>query len=131
MGALNLRSRIGRVLVVFTLICTIGGHWAILQSVGWVGMFASYSSSASLSVALQKTFDGKHPCEMCKLVTQGKKSEKGQERLKVDPKLDFWIAKSEAAFCLLPRLTTEHVPSDPLTLSGRDVQPPVPPPRLA
>ncbi len=37
----------------------------------WVGMAISYSQdSSSFSEALAKTFDGKHPCKLCKFVAE-------------------------------------------------------------
>ena len=53
-----MRHRLFKWLVAGLLILTIGGHWAVLQSVAWVGMAVSYSQNASFKEALQKTFDG-------------------------------------------------------------------------
>jgi hypothetical protein len=67
--------RLQKWLVVLALVMSIGGHWAVLQSVAWVGMAVNYSKDASLSQALEKTFDGKHLCKLCKIVRAGKKAE--------------------------------------------------------
>ena len=62
------------------LLQILGGHWVILQSVGWVGMVVSYANQDStLDEAIKKTFDGQHPCGVCKLVKSGRASEKKQE----------------------------------------------------
>ena len=45
-------------LVVGALILATGGHWALLQSVAWVGMAIQFSHTDGISIALQKTFDG-------------------------------------------------------------------------
>src|SRR6185503_1214165 len=74
----QVRTRIAKVLVVGALVCAIGGHWAVLQSVAWVGMFVKFSQSDPLMPALVKTFDGKPPCTLCLLIATGKKSEKKQ-----------------------------------------------------
>ena len=37
------------------------------------------STTESFCAALSKTFDGKHPCKLCKLVKEGKKSESKSE----------------------------------------------------
>lgn len=66
-------------LVVVALIFSLGGHWAILQVVAWAGMAANFSQTDSLSLALSKTFNGKHPCKLCKLVSAGKNAEKKSE----------------------------------------------------
>ena len=81
--------RIEQWLVVTLLVVLIGGHWAILQSAAWVGMLVNYSNTTTLSEAWTKTFDGKHPCKMCKLVREGKKSERKQDLLKMEAKFDF------------------------------------------
>jgi hypothetical protein len=85
-----------QLLVVFTLICAIGGHWAILQSVAWVGMVVSYSQNSTLQEALVKTFDGKHPCRVCKVVAKEKQAEQKQVLLKVETKLDFCLVHASA-----------------------------------
>jgi hypothetical protein len=65
--------------VIASLVLSIGGHWAVLQSLAWVGMAVSYSQQEPVADALAKTFDGKHPCRLCKLVREGKTSESKQE----------------------------------------------------
>src|SRR6185295_12505017 len=86
-----MRSRLGKWLVVAALTCAIGGHWTLLQSVAWVTMAVNYSQTAPLNEALAKTFDGKHPCPICKLVTEGKKSERQQVLEKIVTKIDFFL----------------------------------------
>ena len=61
---------------VAILIFSVGLHWAFLQSVAWVGMVATYAQHDSLPVAFSKTFDGKHPCKLCKVVAEGQNSER-------------------------------------------------------
>ena len=60
--------RLLRLTVVPILIFVIGMHWVILQSVAWTGMIIVYSQTAPLREALAKTFDGEHPCGLCKAV---------------------------------------------------------------
>ena len=122
-------SRVAQLLVVTTLILLIGAHWAVLQTVAWIGMAVSYSQRAPLMEALQKTFDGHHPCQLCKAVTEGKKSEQKHAALKLETKLDL--------FCLSEGLTLQLAP--PVSLASdefasapaRAEPPPSPPPRLA
>jgi hypothetical protein len=71
--------RLQKWLVVAALVLSIGGHWAFLQSVAWVGMAVDYSKDTSLSQALEKTFDGHHLCKLCKIVRAGKKAENAKE----------------------------------------------------
>src|SRR5437867_13429722 len=69
---------LSRWFVVFALIFALGAHWAILQSVAWTSMVIAYSQKAPLKEALQKTFDGQHPCRLCRFVAEGQKSEQRQ-----------------------------------------------------
>ena len=55
-------------------------------------MVVSNSQTESFSTALQKTFDGEHPCKMCKIVKQGRKAEQEKPAtLKVETKFDFFF----------------------------------------
>ena len=57
-----------RLVLLLVATLTMGLHYAVVQMVGWVNMTVEYSQTAPLSEALVMTFDGKHPCELCKLV---------------------------------------------------------------
>jgi hypothetical protein len=112
---------------VSALAFALGGHWAILQSVAWVTMVAGYSQAGPLTEALVKTFDGKHPCPICKFVAKEKKSEQKQETQKLLTKLDFFLDSPSVAI-FHPKVgsspsvitRTAHAHKDP---------PPTPPPR--
>jgi hypothetical protein len=111
------------------LIVAVGGYWAVLQSVAWVGMAIAYSQEASIGEALKKTFDGQHPCKLCLAVKKGKQAERKHDTLKIQTKLDF--------VCL--QLATFLSPDFPSTLlffsdefaGARSETPPTPPPRRA
>jgi len=118
-----------KLLVVFTLVCAIAGHWAILQSVAWVGMAVKYSQNSTLTDALVKTFDGKHPCKLCQVVQEGKKSEQKQTSLKVEAKLDFWLARASSLLDAPPPFVVP--PAESSLGQARSESPPTPPPRLA
>lgn len=81
--------RLPKVAIVTALAFMIGLHWSFLQSVAWVGMVVSYSHESGIGKALEKTFDGKHPCCLCKAIAEGKKSEKKPESGPVAKKFDF------------------------------------------
>ena len=59
-----------RLLLLLAAALSLGLHYAVVQVVGWVNMTVEYSHKAPFSEALVMTFDGKHPCELCKLVEQ-------------------------------------------------------------
>ena len=116
-------------LVVFSLVVMVGGHWVILQSVAWVGMVLNFAQTAPLDVALKKTFDGKNPCSLCTAVDEGKQSERKAGLLKLETKLDL---------CLAPCALLLDAPPPAAVAAGaaeialpRGESPPTPPPRSA
>ena len=121
--------RLSKWSVVLALVMVIGGHWALLQSAAWLGMAVSFSQTESVSVALEKTFDGKHPCPLCKIVKAGKASEKKQELLRLETKFDFL---TDAGSCELfpPRPIRHFTPSSERADASR-AAPLLPPPRRA
>lgn len=81
--------RLGHGLLIVAFLAATGGHWALFQTVAWTNMLAENLQTASLSEALTRTFDGNHPCTMCKEISAGKKSEKKAEFPKLGTKLEF------------------------------------------
>ena len=124
-----MRHRLFKWLVAGLLILTIGGHWAVLQSVAWVGMAVSYSQNASFKEALQKTFDGQHPCKLCKVVEAGRKAEKHQQTGSPPLKLEFVL--SALGLSIYPPPLVDVVPSAPAASDWLADAPPVPPPDFA
>jgi hypothetical protein len=119
-------SKVSKWLLVFSLCVTLGFHWGLLQSVAWVGMIVNYSRQGSFSEAVGKTFDGQHPCPLCKLVRAGKTSEKKPEAQQNTKKLDLF-AGQVAAFDF-PSRPACNFPVPALIASRADT-PLLPPPR--
>jgi hypothetical protein len=119
--------RLPRILIALALASSIGLHWTFLQAVAWAGMIVSYSQEAPLSEAVVKTFDGQHPCKLCKQIAKDKQSEKKSECKFELRKLEFryasfaFVFRAPSSFQELP---ARHERADVLTHS-----PPVPPPR--
>ena len=82
-----------RIASVSVLVLSLGLHWTLLQTVAWTGMLLTYSRGTSLSEAVTKTFDGQHPCALCKFVRDGRAEEKEQEQQQLKPgsKLDLGL----------------------------------------
>ena len=114
-------------LVVCALVFSIGAHWALLQSVAWIGMAVSYAHNSTLSEALVKTFDGQHPCKLCKAVEEGKKSERKQTPQKPINKLDLFCLPSSLALKGPPFLPIPTACASAIFAPGEP--PPYPPPR--
>lgn len=120
--------RSGKILLICALVISIGGHWAVLQSVAWLGMAVSYAKSGSVSEALVKTFDGKHPCKLCHLVKQGKQSESKREA-QLDLKKFDALGSFQTAF-YFPTAPRPFYSSTE-TARLRTETPPTPPPLCA
>jgi hypothetical protein len=119
--------RPAKILIAIMLIVSVGAHWALLQSAAWVGMFIDYSQDSSLTISLHKTFDGQHPCCLCKAIAEGKKSEKKQQLS--FQKQDFQFVTFEEKFHLT-KFASCRIPSANTSAGRLPQQPPVPPPRF-
>jgi hypothetical protein len=119
--------RLFKFALVGALVCSLGLHWSLLQSVAWVKMIVVYSQDSSFKEAVVKTFDGKHPCSLCKAVEQGKKSEKKSDKFTPEKKLEFahagvsFVFTAPTSFWTLTQLESS---ADSLQRT-----PPAPPPR--
>lgn len=62
-------------------------------------MLADNLQKTSLASAIQRTFDGKHPCCLCKEIAKDKQSEKKSDIQNELKKLDFSHNRFEFVFC--------------------------------
>ena len=60
-------------------------------------MLVSYSQKTNLTQAVEMTFDGRHPCSLCKQIDQARQTEQDNKSATTIQKLDF-------KFLLLPEL---------------------------
>jgi hypothetical protein len=81
--------RIGKIFLVLALVAMLGAHWALLQSVAWTTMLADNLCTQPVKEAVTETFDGNHPCPICKAIAAGKQSEKKNEFSLQSQKLEF------------------------------------------
>ncbi len=120
-------ARCGKVLVVAALVLTTGLHWAALQTVAWTTMFASNLCCDSLSGAVCKTFDGLHPCCLCKAIAAAKREQKKSEAILTTLKMEFPPVTGKLN--LFPPAQFEIVPVKDTFAETLSSKPPVPPPR--
>lgn len=85
-------QRLARFLVLIAAVQILGGHWAVLQTMAWTKMLVDYTQQDSLSVAVAKTFDGEHPCQLCQTVKQGRQEEQKKQTPTTIAKLDAVLA---------------------------------------
>ena len=88
----------------------------------------NYSHDGTVGEALVKTFDGKHPCALCKAIAAGKKSEKKSEFPVAGKKFEFSYSVTVFVFSA----PTHFWKASGLEESADSLNhaPPVPPPRL-
>jgi hypothetical protein len=119
--------RLGHVLLILALLGATGGHWAVLQTVAWADMLAKNLQTESVSVAITKTFDGEHPCKMCKQISAGKQAEKKSELPLQIKKLEF--VSERPVFIFVAPQDFRLAPVLLAPLDGLTHRPSVPPPR--
>jgi hypothetical protein len=113
-------------LLIIAVLTATGSHWVLLQSMAWTGMLANHLRTNPLIQAVERTFNGKDPCTLCKHISKGKQSEKKSE-FKAQKKMECVfddhpiVLSAPCQFRLLPELN-----SLPATVPH---SPPVPPPR--
>lgn len=120
--------RCGNYLLIFALLGATGGHWPLLQSIAWSGMLIENLQTDSWQEAVEKTFDGQHPCQLCHQIKAGKKAEKQSPLPELDKKLKLFCDAQEmnliapANFTLLALVNFSCCSQSP--------RPPKPPPRV-
>jgi len=114
--------------MVVSLCAAIGLHWAALQSVAWVGMLFNYAHNGTVISAVEKTFDGRHPCPLCQAIEKGREQGKKQEfplggKIDMDYRPQAVTVRPPVREFEWPRVAMQFAP-----VSG---EPAVPPPRSA
>jgi hypothetical protein len=117
----------GRWLVIAAMMSAFGGHWLVLQSVAWTAMVCSSALHESLGEALAETFDGLHPCPLCKKIEKGSSSEKQRDAQAAMSKIDFFFQTSGVAL-VAPRRCREWEARDSFA-EERGLRPILQPPR--
>ena len=122
-------TRLCKFCLVLALACSIGFHWVFLQSLAWTSMLADNLRHDSLAKAVTHTFDGQHPCQLCKAIADGKKSEKKSEWTSCFKTLEFPPATEDFAL-IAPAHFALPCRSDFFARTLSEA-PPTPPPRRA
>ena len=108
---------------------SIGLHWTFLQSLAWTNMLLDNLATTSFSFALQRTFDGKHPCPLCKAVAEGRKSERKSDTILLLKK--FEGLGQPVAIDILPPASFPQIAAHDACCEELAHAPPAPPPRVA
>src|SRR5579862_8138180 len=113
--------------MIVAVLSATGTHWLAFQSVAWTTMLAEHLQTSSFTQALRCTFDGKHPCCLCKEIAKDKQSEKKSDVQFELKKLDLSLTDFEIAFCPPSAFYELHAANDSAASLTR--APSVPPPR--
>jgi hypothetical protein len=126
------RRLFGCLVMSAALFLSAGGHMALLQSVAWATMVHDFSRNGSLTQAVEKTFDGKHPCAMCKKIAKAKNSEASGEKapvtLKIDKKAEVFVKAPGSELPTPVSRPFAYGPAPFVSMPERFVAPPVPVP---
>lgn len=114
-------------LTLVLLTTAIGAHWAILQSVAWTTMLAQNLRTDSFSSAVERTFDGEHPCTLCKSIAKAKRAEKKSDSAPQLQKFEFSFSPAGFRFFPPSRFRESELPI--LSLHSLIHGPLVPPPK--
>ena len=122
-----MRSRLGIFFCALALLQISGGHWAAFQVSAWVGMLLKYSEVEGVGVGISKTFDGKHPCDLCVRIAKNTQTEKKQGS-QLDAAKIYLIAQAQG-WRLRPPDSSWRLWATIAFPAGCNSSPPVPPPR--
>jgi len=92
-------------------------------------MLAVNVRHSSVVVALEKTFDGRHPCHLCQNIAAAKEKEKKQPRMETLGKIVFFCEQSPVEFS--PLVEMESLDAIRGVWSSVAAAPALPPPRIA
>jgi hypothetical protein len=117
------------IMMAIALFSVIGGPLALLQGVAWVGMVHDFSKAGTLTQAVAKTFDGQHPCPLCKKIVKARAAEeKTPVTLKIDKKAEVFIAVADSEIPVPVDRPMTYGPTPLVVMPERFVAPPVPVP---
>ena len=113
--------------VIAVLVITTGAHWTALQTIAWTTMLADNLRTQSVAEAVSHTFDGEHPCPLCKAIAAAKKSEKKSEM--VSPVLKMEFLPAAEMFVLISPGPASAFSLAKFSADSSFPKPPLPPPR--
>ncbi|HTV62132.1 MAG TPA: hypothetical protein VMH30_06145 [Verrucomicrobiae bacterium] len=119
--------KVGKSLLVLTLVAMLGAQWTLLQTVAWTTMLANNLRTYSFSESVSRTFDGQHPCPLCRAIAAGKKSERKNDTVQARQKLEFPLFAEQLV--LIAPSSAGVLPRPATFARSLSLKPPTPPPR--
>lgn len=120
--------RIHRILLVCLLSWSLGFEWFSLQSVAWASMLVERSAQSDWRQAVRTTFDGQHPCHLCRVVQSAQAEDDDTSGITKVPRLEL---RSDGGLTPVVESRPRSVRRSPGTLGfqRRTQRSPIPPPR--
>ena len=110
---------------------SLGFQWTLLQSVAWTVMVLDRSAEMGWVQALETTFDGQHPCALCKVVRKGRDSQQQQTVVISLAKTDMVAGDEVLAVAAPPTVCVGHIVAHDEYAAFKAFPPPWQPPRQA
>lgn len=113
-----------RRLAAVVLILLMQGPAMLVQEVAWVRMLVSYTQERGLKRGVIETFDGQHPCKLCKKADEIRQQE--QPREPVDKQLPAqsprlaWADMVTGETIMLPDITGRDISVSGIACAARD-----------
>ncbi len=123
-------KRWAKIAVAMLLGVSLGMQWTVLQSLAWTTMLISRAGETSFVEAVRTTFDGQHPCSICRVVQKGKDAEKKQDTGFTLKKIEATLSRETAAL-VVAKHTVREFAEIRQAADYRREPPNPPPPRLA
>jgi hypothetical protein len=120
---------LGRSLALAAVFTICGGHWIVLQGIAWGEMLVTALQGKTLVTAISQTFDGNHPCSICKSIQHDTAKQKRPEVQSSVAKLIFILDRPQDWFP--PVAIGARLPIKQLVGFVRNEAPSVPPPQSA
>ncbi len=128
----SVRRKFSITCLLLAWLCANGAVWNVVQVVGWARMIRDYSQVMPVARAVERTFDGSAPCDLCTIAQAGQaatRDTKSPATLGEATEKILLIAESAPALVLVaPDLSWPGVANDAGLTRTESV--PVPPPRV-
>lgn len=124
-----MRRKISLITTLIAWLFATGSHWDFVQAFAWGRMFIANEDAMTFSRALEATFDGEHPCQICQMVSQAKQKEQSSQLITKFPQKIVFIYQPSSRFVLMaPTFLFRAEVKNEMT-SADLAAPPSPPPR--
>ena len=111
---------------------SLGFQWTLLQSVAWTVMLLDRSAEMGWVQAMETTFDGHHPCALCKVVRKGRDTQQQQQTVVLSlAKTDMVAGDEVLAVAAPPTVCVGHIVAHDEYAAFKAFPPPWLPPREA